>query len=168
MINKIKNNRKYKMVTIGIVIILISLLVYMLANQFNLFRPSLEKIKDSVVMVEVYDRDNNLVSTGSGFCTYKNNYIVTNFHVIEGGYSFKVVGDDKKTYKVEKIVIFNKKDDLAIIQIDGKLNKLKVKENAKIKVKDKVTAIGSPKGELNTVSEGIVSNTDDKDLIRIY
>lgn len=167
MINKIKNNKKCKIGIIGIGVLLVLLIAYMLINNFNVFRPSLEKIKDSVVMVEVYNRDNELISTGSGFCAYKNNYIVTNFHVIEGGYSFKVVGDDKKIYKVKKIVVFNKKDDLAIIEINGKLDKLKINGNAKLSVKDKVTAIGSPKGELNTVSEGIISNIDDKDLIRI-
>jgi len=43
---------------------------------------------------------------------------------------------------------------------------LKLGNGNKVKTKDKVTAIGSPMGEQNTVSEGIVSNNDEKDVIR--
>lgn len=174
--NKIKKNKTKKFSKINLInkkvligfISLISLLLVVLAiSKLKIFRPSLEKIKDSVVMIEVYDTKNDLVSTGSGFCAYKKDYIVTNFHVIEGGYKIKIVTDEKEKYDVKKIVVFNQKDDLAIIQINGELKPLKIDTRKKIKVKDKVTAIGSPKGELNTVSEGIISNVDDDDSIRI-
>ena len=161
---KFIKSKKFLLISAFVVLVFLSFIVM---YNLNVFRPSLERVKDSVVMIEVYDREDNLISTGSGFCAYKDNFIVTNFHVIEGGYSFKVIDDSNKAYKVNKILIFNKKDDLAILRINGKLKKLKVNANAKVRVKDSVTAIGSPKGEKNTVSEGIVSNIDDKDFIRI-
>ena len=67
----------------------------------------------------------------------------------------------------EEIILFNKRDDLAILRFDGKLEPLTIGDTNRLKVKDKVTAIGSPKGELNTVSEGIISNIDVENVIRI-
>lgn len=128
--------------------------------------PSLEQIKNSVVKIEAYDKNNNLIATGSGFCAYKSNYIVTNFHVIEGTYSLKIVDDDKKTYRVKDILVFDYKNDLAILDTEANLKPLKINNN-KIKTGKKVIAIGSPKGELNTVSEGIVSNSENDKGIQI-
>ena len=156
---------RYKVIVIAISIILLLCTLFFVFNK--VFTPSIDKVKDSVVMVEVYDSNNSLVATGSGFCAFKSNYIVTNFHVIEGGRFIKVITDDNRTLNVKDVVVFNKNKDLAIIKIDGSLKPLKIAKTKGIHVKDKVTAIGSPKGELNTVSEGIISNTDDKELIRI-
>ena len=128
--------------------------------------PSLERIKDSVVKIEAYDNNNNLLATGSGFCAFKNNYIVTNFHVIEGTYSLKVVDDNNNSYKVNDVIIFDHKNDLAILDTDIKLKPVKINKG-KIKTGQKVIAIGSPRGELNTVSEGIVSNSENNKGIQI-
>lgn len=59
-------------------------------------------------------------SSGSGFAIASNGIIVTNFHVIDGGKSIKVRGlnsDFNKTYSA-KILVSDKTNDLAIIQID--------------------------------------------------
>lgn len=126
-----------------------------------------EEVKDSVVMVEVYGANEELFATGSGFCAYKENWIATNFHVIEGAKSIKIITDAHEKITIDRIVFFNKKHDVAILSHSGSLKPLKFGDSSKIKTKDKVTTIGSPKGELNTVSEGIISNADDKDMIRI-
>ena len=52
---------------------------------------NIEKIKDSVVMIEVYNDTGDLEATGSGFCAYRNNWIVTNFHVIEGAKKIVII-----------------------------------------------------------------------------
>ena len=127
----------------------------------------IEEVKDSVVMIEVYGDSGDLLATGSGFCAYKDNWIITNFHVIEGAKSIKVETDSHQKYSAEKIVFFNKVQDIAVLSINGHLNPLKLGDSSNIKTKDKVTTIGSPKGELNTVSEGIISNVDNKAQIRI-
>lgn len=136
---------------------------------FLLLRPTknIEQIKDSVVMVEVYNDNGDAIATGSGFCAYKSNWIVTNFHVIEGARTIAIITDEREKITVTDIVLFNKNEDLAILQINRKLNPLSLGNGDKIKTKDSVTTIGSPKGELNTVSEGIISNVDDKKQIRI-
>lgn len=128
---------------------------------------NIENIKDSVVKIEVYDENGELVSNGSGFAAYEKNWIITNFHVIEGAKSIIILSDENKEYKVNEIIIFNKEEDLAILSTDGNLKPLKLGNGNNIKIKDKVTAIGSPMGEQNTISEGIISNADSKDEIRI-
>lgn len=157
------NNKKQFVNVISIIIILFlgSILI------FNLFIPSAEKIKDSVVMLEIYDENGEKLGSGSGFCAYRSNYIITNYHVIEGAYSIKIITDDKTTYNVENILVFNEDEDLAIIQIDAKLKPLNISNTKNMKAGSKVTAIGSPKGELNTVSTGIISNADEDGVIRI-
>lgn len=152
-----------------LLVILVSVFVMLFGGIFYynvLSVPSLEQIKNSVVKIEAYDKDNNLIATGSGFCAYKSNYIITNFHVVEGSYSLKVVDDDKKTYHVNDILIFDYKNDLAILDADVSLKPLKINNN-RIRTGKKVIAIGSPMGELNTVSEGIVSNSENDKGIQI-
>jgi S1-C subfamily serine protease len=62
----------------------------------------------------------NLPSSGSGFAISSNGLIVTNFHVIEGAKIIKVRGvnsDFSILYKA-KVLVSDKNNDLAIIQID--------------------------------------------------
>lgn len=127
----------------------------------------IETVKDSVVLVEVYDENNNEIASGSGFCAFNENWIVTNFHVIEGAGKIKILTDDYEEVVVDNIVFFNRKKDIAVLSVDGNFTPLKIGNGEDIQIKDKITTIGSPKGELNTVSEGIISNVDDKSAIRI-
>lgn len=128
--------------------------------------PSIEQAQDSVVMLEVFDKNDNLTATGSGFSAFKSNYIVTNFHVIEGAYKIKVITDDGESYIVDNILVFNKEYDLAILSGNFEINPLQINSKS-IKVGQEVTAIGSPKGQKNTVSKGIISNSDNDFEIRI-
>ena len=107
------------------------------------------------------------MSTGSGFAAFESNCIVTNFHVIEGAKEIKILSNDNNEYYTADIIIFSKRDDLAIIETNGNLKPLDLGDGNNIKIKDKVTTIGSPMGEKNIVSEGIISNVDDINLIRI-
>ena len=166
MVMKKKNlkiiSKRLLLITVSVFFIaLLGILYY-----FVLSVPSLEKIKDSVVKIEAYDKDNKLIATGSGFCAYQSNYVVTNFHVIEGAYSLKIIDDSKKSYDVNNILIFDYKNDLALLQSDINLKPLRI-NNKNIKTGQKVIAIGSPLGELNTVSTGIVSNAENDKGIQI-
>lgn len=163
-----RNTKQNRKVFMGIIaVVATSIAILFVAGHLQTSRPSIEKVKDSVVKVEVYDEEGNLLGTGSGFCAFESNYVITNFHVIEGARNFHVITDDQTTYEVQNIALFNKKEDLAILDINGSLEPLVLSDGKNIKVKDEVTAIGSPMGELNTVSEGIVSNVDDKNTIRL-
>ena len=60
------------------------------------------------------------LSSGTGFGISSNGIIVTNYHVIDGAKSIKIRGvnsDFNKTYKA-KVLVSDKNNDLALIQID--------------------------------------------------
>lgn len=60
------------------------------------------------------------VGSGTGFAISSNGIIVTNYHVIEGAKTIKIRGvnsDFNKTYKA-KVLVSDKNNDLALIQID--------------------------------------------------
>jgi len=69
---------------------------------------------------KIQSNGSSKLSSGTGFGISSNGIIVTNYHVIEGAKSIKVRGvnsDFNKTYKV-KVLVSDKNNDLAIIQID--------------------------------------------------
>ena len=157
------SNNKNIFMIIGIIVV-ITLFIFVF---IFLSKPSIEKIKDSVVMIEVYNDANELIATGSGFCAFKSDYIVTNFHVIEGAYKIRIITDNDESYSVDKVLIFDSINDLALLSANIKLDPIKFGNVSDLKAGEKVTAIGSPLGELNTVSEGIISNASNKRGIQI-
>lgn len=161
-INTRKKNSKNKIILISLLVVVFAILPLIIFVPKNI-----ESTKDSVVMIEVYDKYNNQISTGSGFCAYKSDYIVTNFHVIEGAYKIKIITDENKEFPINDILIFNEEHDLAILSGDFKFKPISIGNAKHLKAGDSVTAIGSPKGELNTVSTGIISNADNDYEIRI-
>ena len=162
-------SKKYRAFTVTVILFAFLLVTgCSLGNGFDFFgNGDVEKIKDSVVMIETFDVAREPLATGSGFAAYNSNWIITNMHVIEGARFIDVITDEGKRLTVEGIVLYNKRDDLAILRIDGDLKPLTIGRTDNLKVTDKITAIGSPKGERNTVSEGIISNIDVKGEIRI-
>lgn len=147
-----------------ILIIFIAVVVTLVAY---FYKPSFETIKDSIVKIEIYDENNDLLATGSGFCAYESNYIITNYHVIEGAYSIKVITDNNQQYDTNSILIFNTSDDLAILDTTANLKPLTLGNTKALKSGDKISTIGSPLGELNTVSNGIISNPNNPKGIQI-
>ena len=152
--------KKYYIVIIIIALILLSF------SAFLLIPKNIEVIKNSVVKIVVYDKENNQIATGSGFCAYYKNYIVTNYHVISGAYRIEVVSDDKDVYDVVDIVIFDALDDLAIIETTGDFKPMTLATGKNLKAGQEVATIGSPQGMLNTVSTGVISNADEENYIR--
>lgn len=85
--------------------------------------------KSKVLYLKLYPtEDDNIsnsnsssnVGSGTGFAISSNGIIVTNYHVIENAKTIKVRGvnsDFNKTYKA-KVLVSDKNNDLALIQID--------------------------------------------------
>lgn len=161
MKNVNKKNKKYIFYVLIIAIIIAFVISFILLR-----KPDIETVKDSVVMIETYDEDGTLISTGSGFCAYKDNYIVTNYHVIQGARTIKIINDEKREFQISKIEIINSGDDLAILSGNFSFKPIKIANN-KLKAGEPITTIGSPKGQLNTVSTGVISNADEDYQIRI-
>src|SRR5204863_7295324 len=87
----------------------------------------------------------------------------TNFHVVQGsvqrGDKTRVVLDDGEAYPATIVGIAPDKD-IAVVKIDapaGKLLPLPVGESAKLKVGQKVLAIGNPFGFDHTLTTGVIS-----------
>ena len=162
---KLKNiNKKKSIVVLSsfILVIFFGLLYY-----YKLSVPSIETVKKSVVMIETYDSNGNLLGTGSGFCALKKDLIVTNFHVIEGANKIKIITNNHENYSASKVLIFDYQNDLAILKTDASLSPLKLGNSSTIKTGKKIKTIGSPLGEMNTLSTGIISNADNDSGIQI-
>ena len=96
------------------------------------------------------------VSFGSGFIL-KENYIMTNFHVVEDATEVVVSLSDRREFIAEVIGV-DPLSDLAVLEVKGKnLPSVDVGNSDELKVGDWVIAIGSPFSFDFSVTAGIVS-----------
>src|SRR6202166_5080249 len=96
---------------------------------------------------------------GSGFLISADGRILTNNHVISGSSKIEVRFSDGRRYTA-KVLLADRADDLAIIQIDPKkkLPFLKLGDSDALQVGQKVLAIGNPFGFSGTLTTGVVSS----------
>lgn len=99
-------------------------------------------------------------SIGSGVILDKDGNILTNHHVIEGAGSIMVTLDDGETCEAE-LVGSDSSSDLAVIHIKDAsgltLSPIEIGDSDDLTVGEWVMAIGSPFGNEQSVSTGIVS-----------
>jgi serine protease Do len=96
------------------------------------------------------------VSYGSGFIL-KDNYILTNFHVVEDATEVIVSLSDRREF-IAEIVGVDPLSDLALLKVEGNnLPQVKTGNSDDLKVGDWVVAIGSPFSFDFSVTAGIVS-----------
>ena len=96
------------------------------------------------------------VSYGSGFIL-KNNFIMTNFHVVEDATEVLVSLSDRREFKAEVIGV-DPLSDLAVLKVNGEdLPSVNIGNSNELKVGDWVVAIGSPFSFDFSVTAGIVS-----------
>ena len=96
------------------------------------------------------------VSYGSGFIL-KDNYILTNFHVVEDATEVIVSLSDRREF-IAEIVGVDPLSDLALLKVEGKnLPQVNAGNSDDLKVGDWVIAIGSPFSFDFSVTAGIVS-----------
>lgn len=131
-----------------------------------------EQCSPAVFYLAIYDKSGSLLQSGSGFFIASDGTAVTNYHVIDGGYSAKATTADGKTYAVSGVYGYDKALDIAILKINGSgFTYLKQGAADTVKGGAAVFAIGSPLGLSNSISEGIISNTsrtvDSKTYIQI-
>lgn len=136
------------------------LLVFFVFNKpFSENSEAIAEAEASVVMVYCYDYEGNLSATGSGFIAYDDMTVVTNYHVIEEGYSCKISTYQDMQYNVQFITRYSKELDIAILTLEQGtgLTPLAFGESNKLDKGENVVAIGSPLGIKNTVSTGVLS-----------
>ena len=96
------------------------------------------------------------ISYGSGFI-FKENYILTNYHVVENATEVTVSLSDRREYLAEVIGV-DRLSDLAVLQVEGKdLPKVNIGNSDNLLVGDWVVAIGSPFSFDFSVTAGIIS-----------
>ena len=97
--------------------------------------------------------------TGSGFVWDELGHVVTNFHVIQGATSARVLMADQGEYAARHVGSFPDRD-LAVLRIEAPADKLKaiaLGASRELQVGQKVFAIGNPFGLDFTLTLGIVS-----------
>ncbi|MDD3958550.1 MAG: S1C family serine protease, partial [Candidatus Izemoplasmatales bacterium] len=111
----------------------------------------------STVEVKVYGRWDDAIKLGTGFFISDDGILVTNHHVIESGYSAKVVLANKQEFPVVQVLGYSEKYDLAILKIETNTTPLSIATNPAITGASSY-ALGSSLGLSGTFSSGIVSS----------
>lgn len=94
---------------------------------------------------------------GSGVVISEDGYILTNYHVVEGGTEYLIRFDQSTQYKAV-VVGQDPSSDLAVLKVDATgLIPIEIGDSSQVKVGEWVMALGSPFGLEKSVSTGIVS-----------
>lgn len=99
---------------------------------------------------------------GSGAVIDRSGHIVTNFHVVEGAREIQVMLFNDKTYDA-RLVGQDPVTDVAVIKIDAppeELFPVTFGDSTRLRVGQRVYALGNPFGLDRTLSTGIVSSLD--------
>ncbi|HEY4844428.1 MAG TPA: trypsin-like peptidase domain-containing protein [Candidatus Dormibacteraeota bacterium] len=100
----------------------------------------------------------DLHGIGSGFIVRSDGYIVTNNHVVENARQLQVIlRDGAKKYDA-RVVGTSPEDDVAVLKVDAQnLPALNWGDSNALKVGQLAIAIGSPLGQQNSVTKGVIS-----------
>ena len=132
---------------------------------------AVEEAANSVFMLEVYSSQSQKIGVGSGFIALDDSLLVTNYHVIDGGAYVVAISDDYARLIVKEVCAFDRGKDIAILRFDNNIGAkpLEIDARSTLKRSQKVVAIGSPAGLMNTISIGNISafyQKDGKDWIQ--
>ncbi len=95
---------------------------------------------------------------GSGFIVRSDGYIVTNNHVVENARLLQVVLRDQAKAYDARVVGTSPDDDVAVLKIDAQnLPALNWGDSSALKVGQLAIAIGSPLGQQNSLTKGVIS-----------
>lgn len=131
----------------------------------------LAALASSIVLILVHDQNGEVLGTGSGIMVGRGGYILTNDHVVRGGYTYSVrIENDDQVYQTDELIKYHPVLDLALLRIDRQLDPIPVYQGQKKLVRGQaVAAIGSPLGLFNSISDGIIAgfrNIDGVDMIQ--
>ncbi len=129
-------------------------------NEQTVREAAIAKIRPAVVEVDVTLSGSSAL--GSGVIVDRRGYIVTNNHVVAGAQSIEVVLSDG-THLPAQLVGTDPADDLAVVKITTTANLTvatlgdSLGDSSKLQVGQDVLAIGSPLGNAQSVTSGIIS-----------
>ena len=108
---------------------------------------------------DVFPRQQENVSTGSGFVLDEKGDILTNAHVVASSLDVRVSFSDHRTVAA-RVIGKDPDTDLAVLSVNPKevhLHPLPLGDSAAVRVGDPTVAIGNPFGLERTLTTGVVS-----------
>ena len=117
-----------------------------------------EKSEESVVQVNVL-RGESDGGMGSGFVYSDDGYIITNQHVVRDAQKVTITFLDGEAY-IGDVVGRDRDLDIAVVKVDPSntyIQPIKIGDSSKLKVGEKIAAIGNPFGLSGSMTSGIVS-----------
>lgn len=128
-------------------------------------KEAIKNIYDSTIYIEV-SNDRGSVASGSGFVYKKDDnfgYILTNYHVIEGGNKYVITFTDGKEVEAQ-YVNSDSYYDIAILKVNASdVNSVaEIGDSSALELGDTLFTVGAPLGKdyMGTITKGIVSGTN--------
>lgn len=183
--NNNSNNNTSKIIYIVYSITIILLILYIFASrgttkQVNVskenvkvtaveessdLKEAIKNVYDSTIYIEV-SNDRGSVASGSGFVYKKDDnfgYILTNYHVIEGGNKYVITFTDGKEAEAQ-YVNSDSYYDIAILKVNASdVNSVaEIGDSSALELGDTLFTVGAPLGKdyMGTITKGIVSGTN--------
>ena len=161
-------SKKHKVIILCIVSLFVVISIFTIcAFTFSDTKPksfsdntnAIAQVENSVVKIHCFDHNNKESSTGSGFIAFDSQTVVTNYHVACEGYTMKISTNEDLSFDVKSIITYSEEKDIAILKLkeDTGLSPLVFGNPDETEKGESVTAIGSPLGIKNSVSQGIFS-----------
>ena len=129
-----------------------------LESSVNELRSLIKKSNSGIVSVLVYDDAGALRDSGSGFFIDNEGRIITNSAIWKDAYSAEVISDINS---YSEVLVLNRNEDIDIALIKVKAADeipLELEFNYETNLGERVIAIGKLNGQVNTVSEGVISS----------
>ena len=156
-----KKKKRISIIALGIALLVVLSAVaciLLFPKKFSQDTKAMAKAEESVVKIYCYDSAGQEVATGSGFIAFENNLCITNYHVLTEAYSIKISSSEDRTFAVEGTLVYSEEKDIAILKLkEAAFKPLSLGDSDEIKKGETVTAIGSPLGIKNTISQGVLS-----------
>ena len=101
-----------------------------------------------------------IAGSGTGFFITADGYLLTNHHVVEGARDISIKTD--KGLLPAKVVKVDKKNDLAVLKVEGKFAALPLLSSRKVGLAEKVFTLGFPRPKVQGFSpkftDGVISS----------
>lgn len=120
----------------------------------------LASLSSSTVMIMAFNDKGEFIRRGSGVVIGNNGLIATNYHVLQNACFFGVLFEgmgEENLYETYTVINANVHKDTALIKINFRTQPIEISRTGDLVRGQRVVAIGSPFGLMNTFSDGIVS-----------
>jgi hypothetical protein len=118
-----------------------------------------DKCAPAVFTIYTYSFSGNLGGSGSGFFISPDGLAITNFHVAANSSRMVIYMQDGSIIEDVRTIDYDKDNDLALLRVKGSgFPYLEMADSSTVAQGQTVYAFGSPRGLVNTMSQGIISN----------